>query len=142
MTSREPALLLRGTPLIICDSDRPEARMVACLINYDAKAGRWNARYLSPKTNMRVCWSTTKPTPLADFGVRLIICSSQYRAVATDLPSIATYRDGKPRHWQEVLPSPMCQSRADAFELLKVHLDRDALFNANAPAAVVPTRRR
>lgn len=132
--TRAPAPLLRGTPVIIEDTDRPESKMVACLIGYDADKGVWRASYLSSSARLRTCWAEHRPTPIADFGVRAIICADQYRIVPTGLESIATYRNGEPREWQEITPSPLVRTRPDAFALLALHVERESMFNAHLRA--------
>jgi hypothetical protein len=96
-------MLTRGTPVILNDVDAPEARLVAVLERYDDQSGVWYARYLSTYPNMKTCWTSGSlggPTPLSEFGVRLDVDGDKFRVVQTGSSS-ATYRDGKPRNWQD-----------------------------------------
>lgn len=93
-------LLRVGTPVIISNSDRPESRMVAVLTSFNDTSGKWNARYLSPKTNMARCWTMYRPTPLIEFGVTLEMRSMEYRCIQNK-ESCAVYHDGAPRPWQD-----------------------------------------
>ena len=94
--------LKRGTYVIMNDVDCPEARLVAVLTKYDDLRGVWHALYLSETTNMTDPHGL-QPTPLSDFGKRVewIYELGEYRVVDSGDPCVATYRDGKPRQWQD-----------------------------------------
>jgi hypothetical protein len=97
-------MLKRGTPVIINDIDAPEGRMIAVIIRYDKTHGYWKARYLCDRiqTYCHSSGSLGMPTPIADFGMKLEwLDDKTFRAVPTDEPSVAKYRDGVPRDWQE-----------------------------------------
>lgn len=115
----------KGMPLIINDTDCPEAKLVAVLQGFDSENGAWRARYLSPKTNMLICWTKGLPTPLAAFGrrVELNVDHTQYRVIATGEPVTATYEDGKSRNWQDRSGREWWECRPQAARLL-------AKFNA------------
>lgn len=95
------ALLKRGTPVIIDDFDEPSARMVAVLTRYDDHAGIWRALYLSTYPHRLDCATSNVPTPITDFGMTLEVDAGVYRCVPTGEPCRATYRDGRPRQWQD-----------------------------------------
>lgn len=92
--------LTRGTYVIMNDVDCPEARLVAVLTRYDDKRGVWHALYLATYTNMAAPYGT-RPTPLSEFGKKVEWKWNEYRVVDSGEPCTATYRDGKPRHWQD-----------------------------------------
>lgn len=93
-------MLKRGDYVIMNDVDCPEARLVAVLTRYDDTKGVWHALYLATYTNMAAPYGT-RPTPLADFGMAVEWEWNEYRVVPTGEPCTATYRDGKPRQWQD-----------------------------------------
>lgn len=94
--------LRRGMPVIIMDCEEPSARMIAVLTRYDDSKGTWHALYLSTYPNMRACYTTSwTPTPISDFGMAIEVAGDRYRCVPTGEPCRATYRDGKPRQWQD-----------------------------------------
>lgn len=97
-------MLKRGQLVIMNDIDCPEAKLVAVLTRFDDKKGIWHARYLAKATSRTKCYSSGAlggPTPLADFGVRVEFSGEFFAVVPTGNPSVATYRDGKPRTWQD-----------------------------------------
>lgn len=116
-------MLTRGQLVIMNDIDCPEAKLVAVLTRFDDKKGVWHARYLAKATSRTKCYSSGAlggPTPLADFGVQVEFVGEFFRAVQTTL-SVATYRDGKPRSWQDysagVLHAVDAVSRSKIVEL-------------------------
>lgn len=94
--------LTRGTYVIMNDFDRPEAKLVAVLTRYDDRPGRgiWHALYLASATHMAAPYGP-QPTPLAAFGKRVEWSNDTFRCVDTGGPVTATYRDGRPRAWQD-----------------------------------------
>ena len=97
--------LRKGMPVIINDVERPEARLVAVLTTFNARTGIWRARYLANGTHGTQCWTGGQPTPLSHFGIALESDGDRFRCVSSGEPSIATYRDGRPRSWQDRTPS-------------------------------------
>jgi hypothetical protein len=93
-------MLTRGTYVIMNDCDAPEARMVAVLTRYDDVRGIWHALYLATYTNMAAPYGP-QPTSLSAFGQTVEWKWDEYRVVSTGEPRTATYRDGKPRQWQD-----------------------------------------
>jgi len=93
-------MLTRGTYVIMNDVDCPEARLVAVLTRFDDAKGIWHALYLATYTNMAAPYGPD-PTPLSDFGMTVERRWNVYRVIANGKPSIATYRDGHPRNWQD-----------------------------------------
>lgn len=97
-------MLTRGQLVIMNDIDCPEAKLVAVLTRFDDKKGIWHARYLAKATSRTKCYSSGAlggPTPLDDFGVAVEFVGEFFRAVPTGKPSVAKYRDGVPRSWQD-----------------------------------------
>lgn len=94
--------LRRGTYVIMNDVDCPEAMLVAVLTRFDDKTGIWHALYLAKATNMAAPYGTD-PTPLSKFAQRVEWGAEfeTFRVVPIDAPVTATYRDGKPRAWQD-----------------------------------------
>lgn len=94
--------MTRGTYVIMNDIDCPEAMLVAVLTRYDAKTGIWHAYYLAQATNMASPYGP-EPTPLDRFAQRVEWGPEfeTFRVVPTGEPVTATYRDGKPRAWQD-----------------------------------------
>lgn len=105
-------MLKRGTLVILNDCDAPEARMVAVLTSYNSREGYWHARYLSTFPNMTRC-TTTQPTPVADFGVLVEFRGDEFRCVQVRA-SVARYRDGVPRRWQDYRGSRWLKMRSAA----------------------------
>lgn len=93
-------MLKRGDYVIMNDVDCPEARLVAVLTRYDDKRGIWHALYLAKFTNMTAPYGPL-PTLLSAFGQRVEWKWNEYRVVASGTATTATYRDGKPRKWQD-----------------------------------------
>lgn len=95
-------MLTRGTYVIMNDVDCPEAMLVAVLTRYDDKRGVWHALYLAKATNMAAPYGPL-PTPLEHFAQRVEWGSDfeTFRVVPTGGAITATYRDGKPRQWQD-----------------------------------------
>ena len=101
ITLRRPTEgLTRGTYVIMNDIDCPEARLVAVLTRYDDIKGIWRALYLAAYTNMSAPYGPG-PTPISAFGKGVEWSGDAYRVVDTGQPVTATYRDGKPRSWQD-----------------------------------------
>jgi hypothetical protein len=100
--------LTPGTPVIINDFDCPDGRLIAVITRCDSKNKLFRARYLSEYPSMIYCTSDGGlgfPTPIEDFGVNLEWNDEgKYRAVPNGHPSVALYRDGKPRKWHEPHP--------------------------------------
>lgn len=92
--------LVRGTYVIMNDVDCPEAKLVAVLRRYDDKTGIWHAYYLAQATNMAEPYGTA-PTPISKFGRTVKWDGDTYRVIESGEPVTATYRDGKPRQWQD-----------------------------------------
>lgn len=94
--------LTRGTYVIMNDVDCPEAMLVAVLTRYDDRKGIWHALYLARATNMAAPYGS-QPTPLHQFAQRVEWAADfrAYRVVPTGEAVTATYRDGKPRQWQD-----------------------------------------
>lgn len=92
--------LTRGTYVIMNDVDCPEARLVAVLTRYDDVKGVWHALYLATYTNMIAPYGQC-PTPLSAFGKKVEWKQDEYRVVSTGEPCTATYKDGRPRRWQD-----------------------------------------
>jgi hypothetical protein len=105
-------MLKRGTLVIVNDCDAPEARLVAILTSFDARAGQWRARYLSTFPYRALCCAD-EPTPVADFGVLIEFSGDRFRCLQVR-PSAARYRDGKPRAWQDRNPGAWRELRSSA----------------------------
>lgn len=92
--------LTRGTYVIMNDFDRPEAKLVAVLTRYDDRKGIWHALYLARATNMSSPYGPN-PTLLDRFAMRVEWSGDTYKVVPTGGEVTATYRDGRPRQWQD-----------------------------------------
>ena len=89
-----------GDYVIMNDCDKPCTRLIAIVTKVDTEKERVNARYICKRVNMREPYGWLGGVTLvSDFGVEMAfngdtVSTKQVR------PSIATYRDGKPRNWQ------------------------------------------
>lgn len=111
-------MLKRGDYVIMNDVDCPEARLVAVLTRYDDRKGYWHALYLSTFTNMAAPYGR-QPTLLSAFGMRVEWKRDEYRVVPIGEPCTATYRDGRPRRWQDRCGSRMWEARKKAVKACK-----------------------
>ena len=81
---------------IVNDYDRPEAKTIA------EKRSNGQSYYIHPglRGDKKYHGMTpSNPTPLEDFGIRWTIENGEIYGEQSD-PSVATYKDGKPRKWQ------------------------------------------
>lgn len=106
-------MLKRGDYVIMNDVDCPEARLVAVLTRYDDQKGFWRALYLATYTNMTAPYGR-QPTLLSAFGMKVEWKWNEYRVVPNGEPCTATYRDGKPRQWQDRFGPRMWEARKKA----------------------------
>jgi len=89
-----------GDYVIMNDCDKPCTRLIAVVTKVDAEKERVWARYICERVNMREPYGWLGGvTRVSDFGVEIafngdMVSTEQVR------PSVATYRDGKPREWQ------------------------------------------
>lgn len=91
----------KGDLIIINDSDRPCARMIAKVTSINSKIDRVYAKYISSKLKNEKCYSSPdNVTKVTDFGVQVYIEKDRYMCLAIGR-SKATYRDGMSRQWQE-----------------------------------------
>lgn len=89
-----------GRCVIIDDIDQPAAGNIAVVKSVTPE--RVTALYLSTRISMKECYGPPgNVTPVGDFGVRVLMYGSKYWCERTVADSKATYRDGKPRGWQE-----------------------------------------
>lgn len=89
-----------GDYVIMNDCDKPCTRLIAVVTGIDPEKERVNARYICERVNMREPYGWLGGVTLvSDFGVEMIFNGD---TVSTEQvrPSVATYRDGKPREWQ------------------------------------------
>lgn len=98
-----------GHCVIINDCDCPTGRLVAVVT--DVTTELVSARYLSTRTNIKICSSSWPEdvTPVNHFGLRVHLskCGTAFWCERdSSLPFIATYPDGKPRRWQEEYDPP------------------------------------
>jgi len=89
-----------GDYVIMNDTDKPCTRLIAVVTQIDAEKERVNARYICERVNMREPYGRLGGVTLVgDFGIEMTFNGD---TVSTEQvrPSVATYRDGKPREWQ------------------------------------------
>lgn len=113
-------MLTRGTYVIMNDCDAPEARLVAVLTRYDDRKGIWHALYLATYTNMAAPYGP-RPTPLSAFGKAVEWRWNEYRVVDTGSSVTATYRDGRPRRWQDYHGDRWWPARSKALKACGQH---------------------
>lgn len=96
--------MIPRTPVLgILNGDAPSAKMVVVVMSSGDGGLRWSyatpGHYAHPGK-----YELTHPesfTPLSDFGVHATLTPDGYLAVhQLTTISIATYPDGRPRHWQ------------------------------------------
>ena len=82
-----------GTYVIINAFDCPEDKMIAEVIDPGSPC---LAKYVS---NGEFC-EGYNPTPIADFGRKVVWRKHGLKTISNGKPCIAEYKDGKPRKWQ------------------------------------------
>lgn len=108
-----------GTPVIINDTDRPCTRLIAIVDEVRAN-GVIHARYLTTGTKSHDCYAIAdQVTPVSVFGVVLTVDGALAWTHPQE-PSRATYRDKKPRLWQEELPARAIPVRPEVAKLISV----------------------
>lgn len=89
-----------GDYVIMNDADKPCTRLIAQVAELPEGKDFLRARYICERTNMREPYGRLSgATLVSDFGVEMTfegdtVTTEQVR------PSVATYRDGRPREWQ------------------------------------------
>lgn len=97
-----------GDYVIINNTDKPCTRLIAVVLDIDIAKDRVRARYICDRVNMREPYGRlSEATLVSDFGVEMTFDGNNV-TTAQVRPSIATYRDGKPRAWQPSGENP-CQ---------------------------------
>lgn len=93
-----------GDYVIMNNSDKPCTRLIAQVIELPEGQDFVRGRYICKGTNMRYPQGRlSEATLVSDFGVELSVNVSFANAkVSTGQvrPSVAKYRDGRPRQWQ------------------------------------------
>lgn len=92
-----------GSYVIINHTDKPCTRLIAQVTGADYEHERVIARYICKGTNQTTCTGRlSEATLVEDFGVDLIFDRDLTVKIGMiKRASVATYKDGRPRQWQE-----------------------------------------
>lgn len=89
-----------GDYVIVNDFDRPESRHIVH-IDRTNDDGSLTGHYVNIEYPVMVGINPDEATLVSDFGYSVRQCGGRLMAVPTGEPSVATYRNGDRRYWQE-----------------------------------------
>jgi hypothetical protein len=136
----EPKLEV-GDCVILNEAEQPCARRIMVVSHFID--GRPWCKYLCCATefssyNLSGCCNTQcSSTLIADFGVKLVHDGEFYwcENIFATPKAIATYRDGEPRKWQELLPSSKHGFREELMDLIANRPAKKSQFAGACEAA-------
>lgn len=126
---------MKGDQLCIIDClERPMGENVA-LVNFETRTWQYiSDAKVGRDRKKRPIHPRDEPTTLAEFGVEAVVVrvgrKTAYRdplEVVLFVPvgeSVATYRSGRPRQWQESLSRPVCVRQEVAKRVFKLCRDQ------------------
>jgi len=89
-----------GDYVIMNNTDKPCTRLIAQVIELPEGKDFVRGRYICKNTNMRYPQGgLSDATLVSDFGVELFFANGRISSEQVN-PSVAKYRDGRPREWQ------------------------------------------